>query len=146
MRAATAAAALVATVLLLAGAADAAGIKKIALLAVKNPQDKTQATAVKDALSASWAKFTAANPTSGITFWVAIKDKSVLPAPADGKKWEGKKDAAAGTYVRYDVAAIWKFPSAEAFSAYSAWKKANSNKDAWKALPIANKAGFVAAA
>lgn len=28
-----------------------------------------QATAVKDALSASWAKFTAANPTSGITFW-----------------------------------------------------------------------------
>jgi hypothetical protein len=84
-------------------------------------------------------------PSSGTHHRVAIKDKSVLPAPADGKKWEGKKDAAAGTYVRYDVAAIWKFPSAEAFSAYSVsaamfccngWEKcderARGSSDPWR--------------
>ncbi|KIY98500.1 hypothetical protein MNEG_9463 [Monoraphidium neglectum] len=140
MRAATAAAALLAAVLLLAGAADAAGIQKIVLLALQSPQDPNQVSQVRLTLLESLAKFGDANPNT-ISFRVVIRDTSVLPAPANSKKWEGKK---AGTYVSYDIIAILRFPSAEAFSTYTAWKQAN--QDALKGLPIVGKASFVSAA
>jgi hypothetical protein len=63
----------------------------------------------------------------------------VLPAPANSKKWEGKK---AGTYVSYDIIAILRFPSAEAFSTYTVstaarccagWKHGVWGLDMWGA-------------